>query len=715
MMKMRKNTKQPSKTITLMSDFETTVFSGQTSTEVWAAACVEFNTENVHIFHSLEEWFNYLISLNCNIVTYFHNLKFDGEFILAYLLRTKTFQPAFSRGPTGISDGDFLPRHQMRSNTYSYSISNRGAWYRMTIKVGRYYIDIRDSLKLLPFSVRELGDSFQTKHKKLDMEYTGLRYAGCEITPEEQEYIKNDVLVVKEALEIMFAEGHRKTTIGGCCLAEYKKSEYLDEKESHWEQIFPNLYEIKMSDVLPQKIGDREMTEEEYENYFGVKNVGEYIRLSYRGGWCYLVDGKENKLYHNGTTADVNSLYPSMMSSESGNYYPYGLPTFWQGNFIPVAIENYPSMYYYFVRIRTEFNIKDGKLPCIQIKHSPYYDSTKWLTTSDIFSRVTKDWHNTIIDPLTGEIKTTAVTLTLTCTDYKLILEHYDLYNTEILDGCYFSVKKGLFDSYIEKYKKIKMESTGAKRSLAKLFLNNLYGQMATNTDSSFKWATLDEDESVKFINVPQYKKKPGYIPVGSAITSYARNFTIRAAQANYHGVNEHGFIYADTDSIHCDLPADKITGITPHDNAFCCWKLESSWDVALFVRQKTYLEHVVAENLIPVQQLKKPKKPYFSVRCAGMPEKCKEIMLEAMKKKTQKMIKYNIPIKINGKEVKYKDWALENFGEIGVKYLSKNYLNLTDFKVGLVIPTGKLRPTHIKGGVLLVDIPYSMRRKILC
>ena len=28
--------------------------------------------------------------------------------------------------------------------------------------------------------------------------------AGCEITPEEQEYIANDVLVVKEAIEIMY-------------------------------------------------------------------------------------------------------------------------------------------------------------------------------------------------------------------------------------------------------------------------------------------------------------------------------------------------------------------------------------------------------------------------------------------------------------------------------------------------------------------------------
>ena len=56
------------------------------------------------------------------------------------------------------------------------------------------------------------------------MEYEGLRYPGCIITPEEREYIANDVLVVKEALEIMFSEGHTKLTIGSCCLDEFKKS-----------------------------------------------------------------------------------------------------------------------------------------------------------------------------------------------------------------------------------------------------------------------------------------------------------------------------------------------------------------------------------------------------------------------------------------------------------------------------------------------------------
>lgn len=40
--------------------------------------------------------------------------------------------------------------------------------------------------------------------KERDREYTGYSYAGYEITEEEQKYIANDVLVVKEALETMF-------------------------------------------------------------------------------------------------------------------------------------------------------------------------------------------------------------------------------------------------------------------------------------------------------------------------------------------------------------------------------------------------------------------------------------------------------------------------------------------------------------------------------
>lgn len=49
-------------------------------------------------------------------------------------------------------------------------------------------------------------------------------------------------------------------------------------------------------------------------------------------------------------------------------------------------------------------------------------------------------------------------------TDYQLIKEHYNLVDFEIMDGCYFDKEIGLFDEYINKYKKIKLSSKGAKK-----------------------------------------------------------------------------------------------------------------------------------------------------------------------------------------------------------------------------------------------------------
>ena len=634
------------------------MFDGQTFTEVWASACVELGTEDVKIFGSIDETFEYFKSLKTNLVCYYHNLKFDGNFWLSYLLTKLNFKQATDRTGDGEYDVEFLKDKFMKNNTFKYSISDRGQWYTLVIKVNDFFIELRDSLKLLPFAVRDIGDAFKTKHRKLEMEYKGFRYAGCEISDVEKEYIANDVLVVKEALEIMFKQGHTKLTIGACCLSEYKT---IIGKEVY-EALFPNVYEIPLD-----------------KNLYGEYNAGDYIRHSYKGGWCYLVKGKENRLFKNGTTADVNSLYPSMMSSESGNRYPYGLPTFWKGNYIPDEALEHDR--YFFVRIKTRFYIKEGKLPFIQIKGSFLYTGTEALESSDVVDKKTGEKSAYYVD-FEGNLHDTRVTLTLTCTDYVLFLEHYNVIDFEILDGCYFETQIGMFDEYIEKYKKQKLENKGALRTLAKLFLNNLYGKMASNTDSSFKYAYVKEDGSVGFVGITSNDKTPGYIPVGSAITSYARNFTIRAAQKNYHGVNERGFIYADTDSIHCDLKPEEIVGVPVHDKNFCCWKLESCWDVGVFVRQKTYIEHVTHEDLQPIDE------PYYNVKCAGMPDKCKNLFVKSMQ----------------GYEPKEDD----NYTEEEVEFL-KTKRTMSDFKIGLKVP-GKLMPKRIKGGVLLVDTSYEMR-----
>ena len=635
-----------------VGDFETTVYDNQTFTEVWAAAIVELNTENVSIFHSIQELFEHLFTLleKENICLYFHNLKFDGNFILDFLLNNPKFKQA-TNNYNNIFELEFLPTNEMKNNTFKYSISDMGQWYTIIIKRNNHILEIRDSLKLLPFSVKRIGKSFDTKHKKLDMEYKGFRYAGCTITHEEADYIANDVLVVKEALELMFSEGHNKLTIGSCCLEEFKRI-YGKFK---FKDYFPDLKSIPLNEYI-----------------YNAPDADRYIRNSYKGGWCYLVKGKENKVFTNGITLDVNSLYPSVMSQESGNKFPIGGPTFWSGDYIPD--EAIAPNHYYFIRIKTRFEIKPNYLPFIQIKGNLLYTPNECLTSSDVvwnerrYKYVEKD----------GIVSDTRVTLTLTCTDWELMQEHYYLYDTEILDGCYFQSQVGIFEDYIFKYKRIKMTSKNAKRELAKLYLNNLYGKLATSDNSSFKYAYLNDDGILSFMTIPQHNKRTVYIACGSAITSYARNFTIRTAQKNYYGCNRSGFIYADTDSIHADLPIEQIKGVELSDTEFCKWKLESQWDEGIFIRQKTYMEHVTHDGLEPIE-------PYFNVKCAGMPDRCKNLFISAM----------------TGNKIKVKSEEEEEF-------ISKP-LTMNDFKEGLKIPS-KLLPRRIKGGVVLVDTTYEIR-----
>ena len=640
------------------ADFETTVYKGQERTDVWSSAFSELftETEDVTIHHTIKETYNYFSTLKEDVIAYYHNLKFDGAFWLDFLMNELGYTTALTEVQSGEHKAEkWLDNKNMKPKTLKCSISSMGQWYTITIKTEKNIIELRDSLKLLPFTLARIGKSFKLKHQKLEMEYDGFRFPGCEITEEEKAYIANDVLVLREALEFMFSEGHDKLTIGACCLSEFVKGYGKEDYDS----IFPDIYKIPIDES------------------YGAPNAGEYIRKSYRGGWCYVVKAKRNEIKTNGTTADVNSLYPSMMSSESGNRFPVGRPTFYSMKNASDTMKKWwldkimmcanTMQQYYFVRFRTRFYLKHGKLPFIQIKNSFRFCGTDSLETSDYYDKKEGRYYTQWYKPdETGKpvLTDTAVTLTMTMIDLKLMFEHYDVVNFELLDFCCFNTEIGLFDDYMEKYKNIKQNSTGAMRELAKLFLNNLYGKMAASTDSSFKVPFVKPDGVIGLRDVSANDKKPGYIPVGSAITSYARNFTIRAAQQNYYGTDEPGFIYADTDSIHCDLPPEALKGIRVHPTDFCAWKLESCWDTAIFTRQKTYIEHITKENLEPIDS------PYYNVKCAGMPESCKKLF---------------------------------------VKGMANNEYQLTDFKIGLVLP-GKLMPRRIKGGILLTETTFEMR-----
>lgn len=628
--------------IRYVADYETT--TDPSNVEVWSAAYIDLSLkthpDNVKVVTNIDDFMEEMLNTGTDVQCYFHNLKFDGSFLLTWLKSNELY--------TELSDdeghkcdykgrkGDALIR--TRDYGYIYNVNDMGQWYSITIIRGGNKIEFRDSAKLLPFTLEDIGKNFKTHYQKLEMDYDKHTGRDQKIEDDEMAYIKNDVLVLHEAMNIMFGRGLDKLTIGACCLSEFKK----DYKKNVFRQIFPDL----TINECPIE---------------GFKNTDEYIRKSYHGGWCYLKEGCENKIYHNGITCDVNSLYPSMMHSDSGNRYPIGYPTWWTGNEIPDKVTE--DDHYFFVRFRCYFDIYEGMLPTIQIKGHPLYKSNEWLSTSRVKGE------RKYID-MDGNVRELKPELVMTCTDFYLFLAHYEVEELEILDGCYFSTAIGIFDEYINYWSEMKINATNpVDRQIAKLMLNNLYGKFAASNESSYKMFTL-EDGVLKSHIVEEFDKQSGYIPIGSAITSYARNFTITAAQENYVS-----FIYADTDSIHCaEVTADDIKGAPRHETAFNHWKYEASWDNAIFVRQKTYIEHVTHENLIPVEEiwdkkLEEYKKPYYNIKCAGMGEKPREELEKSL---------------IDGTRT------------------------LTDFKKGLTIE-GNLKAHMTKGGTVLINSPYKM------
>ena len=251
---------------------------------------------------------------------------------------------------------------------------------------------------------------------------------------------------------------------------------------------------------------------------------------------------------------------------------------------------------------------------------------------------------------------------------WELFKETYNIYEIEYLDYVWFWAVEGLFDEYIDKYAELKKTSKGFIRELAKLFLNNLYGKFSMSDDSSYKEPILDENGEVKFKLHEEHNKKVGYIPIGAAITSYAMNFTVRHAIANYDR-----FCYADTDSIHL-IGTEPAAMVVEHPTEFCCWKNEIDFDYAYYERQKLYAEHVVAEDGVPVENTVdedgNPRKPYLLIKAAGMSSEAKKMFI-------------------------------------------KEGYDITDLSVGLELKDTNLKARRIRGGILLKNNSFKIRKSV--
>lgn len=601
--------------------------------KVWLWALCSIDEQLTFTYGTnLDELFDFCFLSSKNHHTlYFHNLKFDGEYIL-YWLNENGY-----KWVTGKGDID--------DKTYTTLISDKGQFYQFKIykeynKKSKHCkkVTLNDSLKLLPFSVRQIADTFKLPIKKGKIDYDAYREDG-EYTQEDVDYIRNDVEITARALREIFKTGMDKLTIGACAMNNYKQ---IVSKKWFEKNFPPPLYD-------------------------------EDVRKSYKGGWVYVNPKFQNKIVGEGRVYDVNSLYPSRMKDE---LLPYGegIPFFDKYEYDP----KYPL---YIQTLVCAFELKEGKLPMIQLKQTLGFSPTEYLEDSK------------------GE----RIQLCLTNVDLELFFECYNVYAIEWIRGYKFRAKKGMFDEYIDYWTEQKIQAKADHNFglyiLSKLMLNNLYGKFSTSTKCNSKVPVFEEDGSLRYVVTgkeqgklvkhlvnkkvknfidEEHTREPVYIPMGAFITAYARKYTIEGALK----VGIDRFMYADTDSIHIlglevpDLPID--------DSKLGYWDCELIFDKAIYLRAKSYLEQ--------------PHRKYYDTKKKnGVTFKnyvFHGINLENNLARMQKAYRTTNPLKVTC---------------AGLPHDLHKQVNFDTFKKDNKF-NGKLKPMHVHGGVIFEKIDFTLK-----
>lgn len=597
---------------------------------------------------------------------YFHNLKFDGRFLLSGLLE-RGFKDVTNKFNTQ------QERKQLFDESFSVLVAGN-AWYSIEVEFGGKRIEFRDSLKRIPMGVRRMAKEYDLPILKGEIDYN--RNPDLPMTMDELKYIRHDVLIVAEVTRQQYQEGFTQLTTAGYAFAEYRK--WLKSRGLDFNELFPSL--------------DSE--------------TQAFVRKAYEGGEVYCNPRFKGKVIGNprsteiiGYTWDINSMYPAKMSAAP---MPYGQPMTTSAkllNFKTVGEwQNWRGRHYrYFIEIkRCVATIRTGRIPSVGV--------IAGFGVRDYPERID------LVDCTMADIR------------FEQVILDYDIQYLELGKVVYFNARMDLFFEYIQEIvaekNRAAVEGNIMRKAMAKVKMNALYGkfgQKSTTTAAFFTW-----DETVGLTS-NSYVSEAGckYIPIAAIITAEARRLLI--SQANKFGST--AVAYMDTDSIHVidryhkvkpwrrrPLPGkgerdlknaqmaevltqEKLVELLwefensrPHE-VWCdefdlgAFKIEGKFACAKWLRAKTYFEAIFAE---PGEVAK-----HFQ--------------------------------SINDEEWNGEDYAIPERGEnpgyhligcikgAGIPEEAKMAITVENFNIGLVLP-GKLQPKSFKGGVVLHETSYEIK-----
>lgn len=313
-----------------VADFETKnedFYNENGFTEVWLYAISNPQGEIVNYGENIEQFLDYCCKELNNCVVYFHNLRFDGSFILSYIIK-KNYK--------------FLEKIEYNSGkSYSTLISEEGQFYSIKVHFKRgVTVDFNDSLKIIPFPVKTIAKAFN-----LPMEKEKIDYGNYVINEDTLKYVFNDVKIVALALRQLKENGFCGMTAASSAYKWYMST------MTGTDILFPDLPE----DMLIE------------------------WRDAYRGGRSQVNPMWAGQVLKGVSRYDVNSMYPSIMRN---CWLPIG---------VPKKIDKRNTYRFEMYKVSIMFTLKEGHLPTLLKKNvmfaqQSYYTDTDGIETLYISS-----------------------------------------------------------------------------------------------------------------------------------------------------------------------------------------------------------------------------------------------------------------------------------------------------------------------------------------
>lgn len=513
---------------------------------VWLAGYKNLKTMESKYFTTLDDFMKDILGRkkgNSNREYGFHNLKFDGSFIVPWLLK----------------NGYTVSHDKPGEKEFSVLVDNRNNWYSITIQVTKKRkVTIWDTQKLFPTALEYLPDIYGTPTKKVKEDesfYTKKRPLGYEPDERDLHYFENDLQVPAEVL-------NRHIELFGL---RFKKTQ-ASQSFYNFEQTFKNW-----------RWRFRPLSTE----------VDNAIRKAYWGGISYVPPDKVQKDFYNILVYDINSSYPHKAAECK---LPYGHTLSEYGE------DKHPDMSKFWVaEALVEFKLKPHCIPCIPAKaitEGRPIDADKWVDNSHgivrmVFSNI--------------DYETIQMSYDFTVVRWMWSIHWAWKRHKEIANFVHKN------NNIKVKYGKLAKETTDPEKKIeymtmrnrAKIDNNSFYGKFGEEVVKIGKTPYLENVDGKEVVRwkadrvdeQSEYNRK--FLPVAIAITAWGRRQLVQLANK----LGEH-FLYCDTDSVHFLKTGEYIIKesaekgeIEVDDLKLGAWSFEGEYKRGRYLRSKCYME----------------------------------------------------------------------------------------------------------------------------